>query len=106
MNKALVTAMVLIVVIFLAGQAMAAADWRKGKKLHRDVCMQCHKSRGAADRLQLNARTKAQWSEFFQSGPTSAHQPVWQKLSTEQLDDLEFYFQKYAKDDKQLLGCG
>ena len=40
MNKALVTAMVLIVVIFLAGQAMAAADWRKGKKLHRDVCMQ------------------------------------------------------------------
>lgn len=104
--KKVVAAVLSVSLVMLCASSLCAASWRDGKKIYRDVCTNCHSSRGDAPRLQLNERSKAEWSKFFTQKPATVHQEAWKALSEDELKSLEKYFQKYAKDDKQVLGCG
>ena len=95
---------ILLLVVF-SGNVMAAGSWRKGKRVYRSDCMNCHKRGGDAKRLKLNKKSKAAWAKFCKSSDQK-HAPVWSKLTDKQKTDLLKYLQKYAKDDKQILGCG
>ena len=68
--------------------------------------MSCHKTRGDAGRLSLDSRTKSEWSDFFAQKPDSIHQKAWEKLDERDMQNLEMYFRKYAKDINNYLGCG
>lgn len=105
MKKVCVSLMCLLLVVAFGSEAFAA-NWRKGKRTYRSVCMSCHKTRGDAGRLSLDSKTKDEWSEFFAEKPDSTHQETWDDLSDRDMQNLEMYFRKYAKDIKSYLGCG
>ncbi len=105
MKTVLSVLLCLVLVVVFSGNAMAAGNWRKGKKVYRKECMSCHKRGGEAKRLKLNRRTKNAWAKFCKTNDDK-HAPVWSKLTEKQKKDLLKYLQKYAKDDKQILGCG
>lgn len=96
---------VLLVVAFSA-PAMAAGNWRKGKKVYKSNCMQCHKRGGEAKRLKLNKFSKARWTKYFAEEKKGKHGEAWGEMSEDDKANLLKYFHKYAKDDKKVLGCG
>jgi len=105
MNK--VCAGLLCVIMLVAfGSEAFAADWRKGKRTYRSVCMSCHKTTGEAGRLSLESRSRDEWSAFFAREPGSVHKKAWGNLNGKDMDNLEMYFRKYAKNIKSNLGCG
>ena len=105
MKKACASLLCVIMLVAFTSEAFAA-NWRKGKRTYRSVCMSCHKSRGDAGRLSLDSRTKDEWSTFFAQDPDTTHQKVWDKLNDKEMKNLEVYFRKYAKDINSYLGCG
>ncbi len=104
--KKVCTGLLCVIVLVAFGSEAFAANWRKGKRTYRSVCMSCHKTRGEAGRLSLDSRTKDEWSDFFAQKPDSTHQKVWDKLDDREMDNLEMYFRKYAKDINSYRGCG
>ncbi|MDD2557049.1 MAG: hypothetical protein RBR43_01820 [Desulfuromonadaceae bacterium] len=104
MKKLFSSLICLILLSVFSSDLCLAADWRAGKETYRTVCSNCHKTRGEAERLSLNSRTRDEWSAFFAQAPVPVHQKVWDKLNKEDVGSLEQYFRKYAKDTKELLG--
>ncbi|MDY0212436.1 MAG: hypothetical protein RBR06_05480 [Desulfuromonadaceae bacterium] len=104
MKKMYVNLLCMIVLSVFCSDMCLAADWRDGKESFRTVCSSCHKTRGEAERLALNSRTRAEWTEFFAQTPTPVHQNTWNKLNKNDISGLEQYFRKYAKDVKALMG--
>jgi cytochrome c553 len=105
MKKMCAGMLCLLMLVFLSSEAFAA-NWRKGKRAYRSVCMECHKTRGEAGRLSLDSKSKNEWSDFFAQKPDSIHEKAWDELSESDMENLEMYFRKYAKDVNNLLGCG
>jgi hypothetical protein len=68
--------------------------------------MSCHKTRGDAGRLSLDSKTKDEWSDYFAQDPDSIHKKTWEGLDGDDMENLEMYFRKYAKDINSYLGCG
>ncbi|MFO7832126.1 MAG: hypothetical protein R6V18_09115 [Desulfuromonadaceae bacterium] len=104
--KKICASLLCVIVLVAFGSEAFAANWRKGKRSYRSVCMSCHKTRGDAGRLSLDSKTKEEWSEFLGKKPDSIHQKAWDKLNDRDMKNLEMYFRKYAKDVNNLLGCG
>ncbi|MCD6526380.1 MAG: cytochrome c [Desulfuromonas sp.] len=96
---------VLLVMVFSV-PVMAAGNWRDGKKIYKSNCMSCHKRGGEAKRLKLNKFSKARWTKYFSEEKKGKHTEPWGELTEAQKKNLLKYFHKYAKDDKQILGCG
>nr|WP_320050758.1 c-type cytochrome [uncultured Desulfuromonas sp.] len=106
MKKTLFVALCSLCLVAFASSVFAANGWREGKKTYKSVCMSCHKRGGEADRLELNKWSKAKWTKFFAEEKKGKHEEPWGKMTEEEKDNLLKYFQKYAKDEKSLLGCG
>ncbi len=97
----------MLVIVFFATSAMAGGNWRKGKKIYKAECMNCHKRGGEAKRLKLNKKTKAEWTKFVNETKKGKHEELLKGLTEVQKENVLKYFLKYAKDDKKShLGCG
>ena len=107
MKKALSVMICVLFVISISNTVLAAGNWRKGKKVYKADCINCHKRGGEAKKLKLNKKTKAQWSEFCDSTQDNTHEELWDELSAKQKENLLKYLHKYSKDNKRSLpGCG
>lgn len=107
MKRVLSVLVCTLLVVSFSSNVMAAGNWRKGKKVYKADCMNCHKRGGDAKRLKLNKKTKSGWTKFFKTAKKDHHEEMWSNLTDSQKENLLRYFHKYAKDDKSShLGCG
>lgn len=106
MKKVCLVSMCLLMLLAFVSSAVAATGWRAGKETYKSNCMSCHKRGGEAKRLKLNKWSKARWTKYFNEEKKGKHEDAWGQMTEQEVKDLLKYFHKYAKDDKQVLGCG
>lgn len=107
MKKTLPVLFGIFLLVAFSSSAVAAGNWRHGKKIFKQDCMSCHKRGGEAKRLKLNNKNKAGWSKFVNTPKAGKHEDLLNGMSDEQKKDLLQYLLKYAKDDNSShLGCG
>ncbi|GGY93542.1 MAG: hypothetical protein PWP74_1762 [Shewanella sp.] len=99
---------VLLLATVLAAGATAAdgGNPKKGKHLYKKECKVCHSKSDAAGELTPMSKTMAQWDRFFDKDKHKAKPEVFQKLSEQDLKDIQQFLYDHAADSAQPQTCG
>jgi mono/diheme cytochrome c family protein len=81
---------------------------QKGKMLFVKNCRTCHIQDGKAKPLYGGRRKQADWQAAFakEKYMTYPCKETWQKLSTQDIQDILSYFMEEAADGVMPRGCG
>ena len=106
MKKVLKTASLMALIAFIATTVMAAegGNPRKGKHLYKKTCKTCHGAGGDGGELTPMSKTQAQWDRFFDKKKHDA--AAWEKLSEQDLKDVQQFLYDHAADSAQPQTCG
>jgi len=94
-----------VVILSIATPAMAGS-WRRGKRVYKKVCIECHQKGEEAGKISPLDKTKRQWRRFFKKDKHKVDSTVWKDLSRKDRDNLQKYMIKYAADADQPGTCG
>ncbi|ABM01381.1 cytochrome c [Shewanella amazonensis] len=98
----------LLLGLILGSSAMAAdgGNPKKGKHLYKKECKTCHSKGDAAGELTPMSKTMAQWDRFFEKDMHKGKPEVFQKLSEQELKDVQQFLYDHAADSDQPQTCG
>jgi mono/diheme cytochrome c family protein len=106
MKKLLKPALLVTMLVFVATSALAAegGNPRKGKYLYKKSCKACHGGGGEGGELTPMSKTQKQWDRVFDK--KKHDQAAWEKLSEQDLKDINQFLFDHAADSDQPQTCG
>lgn len=89
--------------------AAGKANPNRGKTLYKATCKACHGKGGEAVNLSPLTKTQAQWQRIFRKTTACVSKvegKTGQRLTAQDLADMELYLVSHAADSDQPETCG